>query len=100
MILSYEVHSFFKYLILKLAKLRQPDKKYIQTTIFWTSFPLPPLSNVDVCKLHRDYAAKKLLTHNIDIGEEEVVLMELSLSFLRENPNKLCFVELSQNFCD
>ena len=28
------------------------------------------------------------------------VLMELSLSFLRENPNKLCFIELSQKFCD
>ena len=26
--------------------------------------------------------------------------MELSLIFLRENPNKLCFVELYQNFCD
>ena len=26
--------------------------------------------------------------------------MELSLSFLRENPNKLSFIELPQNFCD
>ena len=26
--------------------------------------------------------------------------MELSLSFLRENPDKLRFAELSQNFCD
>ena len=28
------------------------------------------------------------------------VLMELSISFLRKNPDKLCFIELSQNFCD
>ena len=53
-----------------------------------------------VCKLHRDYAADKLLTYNNDIGEGEGVLMELSLSFLRENSNKLCFIELSKNFCD
>ena len=26
--------------------------------------------------------------------------MEPHLSFLRVNPNKLCFIELSQNFCD
>ena len=26
--------------------------------------------------------------------------MELCLRFLRENPNKLCFTELSQKFCD
>ena len=26
--------------------------------------------------------------------------MELSLTFLRENPNKLRFIELSQNLCD
>ena len=26
--------------------------------------------------------------------------MEPFLSFLRENPNKLCFIELLQNFCD
>ena len=26
--------------------------------------------------------------------------MELSLSFFRETPNKLLFIELSQNFCD
>ena len=26
--------------------------------------------------------------------------MELFLSFLRENTDKLCFIELPQNFCD
>ena len=26
--------------------------------------------------------------------------MELSLSFLRENSNKMRFIDLSQNFCD
>ena len=46
-ILSYEVHSFFRYLILKLEKLRQPVTKYIETTTFCKSFPLPPLINVD-----------------------------------------------------
>ena len=48
-----------------------------------------------ICKLQRDHAADKLLTHHIDIGEGEGegVPIELSLSFLRENPNKLYFIE-------
>ena len=37
-----------------------------------------------------------MLTYNIDIGERDGVSMELSLSFLREDPNKLCFIELSE----
>ena len=44
---SYELHSFFRYLILKLRKLRQPVAKYIETTIFCKSFPLPATINVD-----------------------------------------------------
>ena len=39
-ILSYEVRSFFRYLILKLEKLRQSVTKYIETTTFCKSFPL------------------------------------------------------------
>ena len=69
---------------------------------FLQSFPPFPLFNqcLWVCKLHQYHAADKLLPHNIYIGEWEGVLMELSLSFLRENPNKLCLIELSQNVCD
>ena len=40
----------------------------------------------------------KLLTHNVDIGEWEGVLIELSLSFFREILNKLCFIKLTQDF--
>lgn len=32
--------------------------------------------------------------------EGEGALMKLSLSFLRESPNKLCFIKLRQNFCN
>ena len=39
---SYELHSFFRYLILKFEKLRQPVSKYTETTTFCRSFPLPP----------------------------------------------------------
>ena len=49
-----------------------------------------------VCKLNGEHAAGKILTYNIDIGERDGVSMELSLSFLREDPNKLCFIELSE----
>ena len=67
---SYELHSFFKYLILKLEKLRQPVTNYIETTTFCKSFPLPPFNQCCwVCNLHRDHAADKLLTHDIDIGK-------------------------------
>ena len=41
-ILFYELHSFFRYWILKLEALRQPVTKYIGTTTFCKSFPLPP----------------------------------------------------------
>ena len=96
---SYELHSFFRYLVLKLEKLRQPVTNYIETTTFCESFPLPPFNQCCwVCNLHRDHAGDKLLTHDIDIGRGRGVLMELSLSFLRENPNKLCFIDLSDNF--
>ena len=43
---SYDFPSFFRYLILKLEKLRQPITKYFETTTFCTGFPLP-LINVD-----------------------------------------------------
>ena len=76
-------------LTLKLEKLRQPVTKYIETTTFWWVF-----------KLHRDHAADKLLTHNIVIGVGEGGVNGAIFTFLRENPNKLCFIELSQNFCD
>ena len=38
---SYEFHSFFRYLVLKLEKLRQPVTKYTETTTLCKSFPLP-----------------------------------------------------------
>ena len=46
-ILFYELHSFFRYfryLILKLEKSKQPVTKYIETTTFCKSLslPLPP----------------------------------------------------------
>ena len=46
---SYELfYSFLRYLILKLVKLRQPVTKYVETTAFCESFPLPPPTiNVD-----------------------------------------------------
>ena len=96
---SYDFPSFFRYLILKLEKLRQPVK------IFWDNhflhrFSPPPDQCWWVCKLQQHHAADKLLTHNIDIGEGEGVLMELTLSFLREKRNNLCLIELSQKFCD
>ena len=87
--LSYD--SFFRYVILELEKLKQPVTKHIETTFnqcWW------------VWKLHRDHAADKLLTQNIDIRERRGVLMKLSSRFLRKNPNKLCFIKLSQNFYD
>ena len=34
MISSYELHSFFRYLILKLEKLKQPVTKYVEITPF------------------------------------------------------------------
>ena len=40
-ILSYEVHSFFRYLISKLEKVRQPVTKYTETTTFAKAFPSP-----------------------------------------------------------
>ena len=70
---SYEVHSFFRYLIIKLEKLTVT--KYVETTTFCKSPPPPPPIPFDQCqwtdKLHRHYAADRLLTHNIDIGEGE-----------------------------
>ena len=94
----YELHSFFRYLILKLEKQRQPYTNYIGTTTFCKRFPLPPFNQCFwVCNLHRDHAADELLIHGIDIQRGRGVLMELSLLLLRENPNKLCFIDLSDN---
>ena len=42
----------------------------------------------------------KLIPHNIDIGEKEGVLINLSLSSLRDNLAKPCFPGLSQDVCD
>ena len=56
----------FTYLILKLDKQRQPVANYIETTTFKT---FPPFNQFCwVTSLHRDYAADKLLIHDIDIG--------------------------------
>ena len=53
-----------------------------------------------IWKSHQDQAADRLLSHNIDVGEVEGILMELSLSFLRKNLKKLWSMELSHNFCN
>ena len=45
---SYEFHSFFRYLILKLEKSRQPVTKYNETTTFCRSFPLPTVPSINV----------------------------------------------------
>ena len=43
---SYELHSFLRYLILKLEDLRQPVTKYIEANTFCKSFLLPPLQSM------------------------------------------------------
>ena len=77
----YYFASSFRYLILKVKKLRQPVTKYIETATFCKGFSLSPF---DKCwwawKLHQDHTVDKLLTHSIDAGEGGV-LMEISLSF-------------------
>ena len=40
-------YNFFRYLSLKLEKLRQPVTIYIQTTTFCKGFPFPPSISVD-----------------------------------------------------
>ena len=64
-----ELYSFFRYLTLKLEKLKQPVTNYIETTTFCRGFPLPSFNQCFwVRDLHRDHAADKLLTHDTDIG--------------------------------
>ena len=49
----YELHSFFRYLILKLEKQRQPVANYIETSTCCKSFPLPPFNQCCwVCNLN------------------------------------------------
>ena len=64
---SYELHSFFRYLILKFEKLRQASTKCMET--FCKSFSLPPLRTMlmslqitprPFCK----QITEKLLTHD------------------------------------
>ena len=96
-ILSYELHSFFRYfryLILKLEKSKQPVTKYIETTTFCKSLslplpPTPPLpfhSCIWVCKLHQEHDADKLLTHDIDIEERKGGLHGAMFRFLEGKP--------------
>ena len=67
----YELHSFFRYLIRKLQKQKQPVTNYIETATFCENFPLPPFNQCCwVCNLYRDHAADKLLTHDINVGRE------------------------------
>ena len=84
---SYELHSFLRYLILKLEKVRQPVTKYIETTNFAKVSPSSPFDQCWwVCKLHRDHAAEKLLTHNIDIGERDGDLNGAIFKFFEGKP--------------
>ena len=82
--------------MIEASKLREDSFNQSQNKLrqhtFCKSFPPPPYRSI----LHQDYAADKLLTHNMDIGGGGI-LTELSLSFLRENPDKFCCIELSQN---
>ena len=87
---------------MSVKSIHATSHKIYRDNHFLQRFPPYPLFNQYwwVWKLHQYHAADKLLPHNIYTGEGEGVLMELSLGFLRENPNKLCFIELSQNVCD
>ena len=94
-ILSYELHSSFRHSILILEKLRQPVTKYIA--------PPPTSSNVDGSAnytehmLQTNYYWTATLMQGRDRGRG---FNEAIFQFLRENLNKPCFIELSQNFCD
>ena len=78
------------------------SQNILRQSLFCKGFPLPYWINADGSA---NYAEAMLWTNYwpttlIQIGEGGGVLMELSISFLRENPNKLCFIELSQIFFD
>ena len=92
---------FIQILFVKLGKLRQPVTKYIEQSPFANVFASPSSINIDGSE---NYTEKVLWTNYRPktMIQERVrgILMELFLSFLRENPNKLCFIELLQNFCD
>ena len=88
-------------MLISKSLILQPVTKYIETTTFCKGFPHLTFDQCWwVCKLHQESIAGKLLTHNIDIGEGRRVLMELSLTFLKQYPNKLCFIESTQNCYD
>ena len=90
---SYDVQKWF-----------QTVTKYIETTTFCKSLPLPlPLPSINVDE-SENYTKAMLRTNywptTLVQGKRKGVEIELFLSFLRESPNKLCFLELSRNFCD
>ena len=91
---------FLQILDFKTWKIKTTSHKIFWDNHFLHRFSPPPDQCWWVCKLQQHHAADKLLTHSIDIGEGEGVLMELTLSFLKENRNNLCLIELSQKFCD
>ena len=91
---------FLQILDFKTWKIKTTSHKIFWDNHFLCRFSPPPDQCWWVSKLQQHHAADKLLTHNIDIGEGEGVLMELTLSFLREKRNNLCLIELSQKFCD
>ena len=77
---SYEFHFFFRNMILKLEKLRQPVTNYIETTTFCKSSP--PLQSM---LMGLQIPPRPCCGQITDPQRERGVLMELSLKFLREN---------------
>ena len=86
-----------------LKNLDKPVTKNIGATTFSKVFSYPCPSPFNQCwwvwKLQQHHAVDKILTHSIVIEDKEGVLMKPSLGFLRENPNKLFDIELSNNCC-
>ena len=60
---SYELHSFFRYLVLKLEKLRQPVTKYIETTNFYKSL-LWHFAREGSTKVCQDFWAREKVGHH------------------------------------
>ena len=87
-------------LLKNLSSSCNHSQNILRQPLFAKAFPFPLQSMLMGLQITPRLCLDKLLTHNIDLGEGEGILMELSLSFFRENPNKSCFVELSHNFCD
>ena len=71
----------------KTWKIKTTSHKIYWDNHFLQKLSPPPFDQCWwVCKLHRDYAADKLLTHNIDIGEGEGGLNGAMFKFFERKP--------------